>query len=189
MVVDQTDQIFHQLAQGSMLREPRDDDQEAGVAAGQDLQRLDLPSATVSPLTTCHRRRHSSVSNASRRTIRNSSKKGSFALSSPLKRLVAVASRMIPRFRLQCLAKLPSEIGVHVSAQRLQVFDHQDDLLSCPIGRFEGGGASVPLQFLPAPPGRQIGVCIPELSRAFRIALANLPLRGGTAFRARNRPY
>ena len=43
MVVDQTDQIFHQLAQGSMLCEPCDDDQETGVAAGQDLQRPDLP--------------------------------------------------------------------------------------------------------------------------------------------------
>ena len=52
-------------------------------------------SLTVSPLTTCHKRRHSSVASGSRATIRNSSKNGCSASSSPLNRLVAVASNMI----------------------------------------------------------------------------------------------
>ena len=57
----------------------------------------------------------------------------------------------------------------------MQVFDHQDDLLSQPIDGFQGGSASALFQLLPAPPGRQIGVCVPELFRTFGIALANLP--------------
>ena len=50
---------------------------------------------TVSPLITCHRSRHSSVDNGSSSTRRNSSKNGSCASSSPLKRLMAVASSII----------------------------------------------------------------------------------------------
>ena len=52
-------------------------------------------SLAASPLTTCHRRRHSSVASGSKETIRNSSKNGCSASSRLLKRLVAVASSMI----------------------------------------------------------------------------------------------
>ena len=39
VIVDQHDQLFHQLAQGTVPCELGDNDQEAGIAAGQDLQR------------------------------------------------------------------------------------------------------------------------------------------------------
>ena len=49
VVVDQRHQFVHQAAQGAMPREFRDDDQQAGAAAGEDLQGPDFAIAPAVP--------------------------------------------------------------------------------------------------------------------------------------------
>ena len=175
MVVDQADQIFHQLVQGAMLREPCDDDQESRVAAGQDLERPDLPSAHR--VAADRQPQTSALFGIQRFQLDDSEQLEEWLprVVQPLEATGGGSEQDDLGLRLQRLAELPSEIFIHVSAQGLQVLDHQDNLPSQPIGRIQGSRASVIFQLLPAPPGRQIGVRIPELLRSFRIGLANLP--------------
>ena len=73
------------------------------------------------------------------------------------------------RVRLQRLAKLPAEIVVDVTAQGLQVLDHEDELPAQPIRRLQNGNARMPLNIRVTPPGGQIGVRREEFLGELRI--------------------
>ena len=73
------------------------------------------------------------------------------------------------RFRLERLAQMPSEVFVHIGAQPLQVFDHDDQPLSKPVGNLKDGGSGTFIEFPLAPPRSQVCVRIPQVSCEFSI--------------------
>ena len=69
--------------------------------------------------------------------------------------------------RLQGSSELPAEIVVYVFAQCLQVLDHENELPSQPIRRFEDGGTSALFKVFPAPLGGQVAVRILQFAGQF----------------------
>ena len=148
----------------------RDDDEQAGAAAGQNPQGLDL--ATRLLLTADHVPEAPAGVRAQR-----------FELDDPEQleeRPLRIVQSLEPtgrggqqhdsRLRLQRLAKLPAEVIADIAAERLQVLDHEDDPSVQPVRRLQKGSARTLLDVRVAPPSGQIGVRREEVPGEIRIA-------------------
>ncbi len=170
VVVDQPYQVFHQLTQGSVLCKPADDDQEARVASGQDLQRPDFTSPNI--VTRHHLPQAAALAGIQRLQTHDPKQleERMFRVLQFPKTTGGGGKQNDLGFRLQHSAKLPAEVVVHVSTQRLQVFDHQHEPLAEPIGYLQHSRASTLLEFSAVPLGRQGGVHISQFAREIRVA-------------------
>ena len=146
MLVNQLHQLFHQLAQGPVLRKPGNDDQEAGVAAGQDLQGPDL--APTHLVAADHLPQATALVGTQPLQINDAEQLEERFLHvvQSLEVTGGGSQQHDLGFHLQHLAKLPAEIIFYVVAQCLQVLDHEHELLAQPVRRIQDGGAYVSLK-------------------------------------------
>ena len=143
-----------------MLRKFTNDDQEARVAAGQDLQR---PDHTCPNIVACHHLPQATALTGIQQLQTHNPKQ----LEECMFRVVQFhkttgggGEQNDLGFRLQHRAKLPAEVLIHVSTQRLQVLDHEHELLAEPIRYLQYCRASALLKFPAVPLGRQGGMHI-----------------------------
>ena len=158
-----------------MPRKHGDDDQQAGVAAGENAEGCDL--------ATCLRVIADHVPEAPARVgIQRLQVNDAKQLEERLRRFVEPleptgrgGKQHDPRFQLQRLAKLPAEILAGFAAQGLQVLDHEDKLPAQPIRRLQNGSARTFFDVRVAPPGSQVGVRREEFPGQLRIASCARP--------------
>ena len=170
VVVDQRHQLFQELAQRPMASERGDDDQQAGAAAGQNPQGLDL---AIRLLVVAD---HVPETPAGIRIQRFQIKNAEQLEERPLRIVQSLeptgrgGQQHDSRLRLQRLAKLPAEIIADAAAEGLQVLDHEDDPSAQPIRGLQKGGARTLLDVRVTPPCGQIGVRRQEFPGELRIA-------------------
>ena len=147
-----------------------DNDQQAGVATGQNLERFNL--ATRLRVTTDH-----VPETPARIRIQRSQIKDAEQLEERLCRIIQPfestdrgGEQHDSSFRLQRLAKLPAEVLVNVAAQSLQVLDHEDKPLAQSIRRLQNGSARMSLNVRVTPPSGQIGVRLEKFPGELRLA-------------------
>ena len=137
MLVNQRHQFFHQLAQRPVLCELSDHNQKAGITTGQDLERPDLALSHL--LAADHLPQTATILGTQRFQIDNSEqlKKRRRRVFQPLKTTRRSSEQHDPRLGLQYVAQLPAKIAIHIFAERLQVFDHKNELFAQLIRRIQ----------------------------------------------------
>ena len=169
VVIDERHQLFHQAAQGAVPRESRDDDQQAGAAACEDLQG---PDFAVAPLVAGDRVPQAPAGFSVQRLQRDLPEQFEERLAHIVQRREAAgggSQQHDPGLRLQRLAQPPAEIGIRWTAECLKVLDHEDQSPVEEFGRFEDGGARALGQFALAPAGFQVGMGIAQFLRESRV--------------------
>ena len=158
VVVDQRHEIFQQLTQRPVACEFSDDNQQAWAAARQDPEWLDL--APFAGVATDHVPETSAFVGIQRFQIDDAEQleKRLRHVVQPFETTGRGSDQHDLRFRLQRLAKPPSEVVVDVFAQGLQVLDHEDKRLVEPIRCLHDGGMRTLLDVRVVPPTAQIGM-------------------------------
>ena len=169
VVIDERHQIFHQAAQGAVTRESRNNDQQAGAAAREDLQG---PDFAVAPLVAGDRAPQAPAGFSVQRLQGDRPEQFEERLARIVQRREAAGGggqQHDSGLRLQRLAQPPAEIGIRWTAECLKVLDHEDQPPVEEFGRFEDGGARALGQFALAPAGFQVGMGIAQFPRESRV--------------------
>ena len=174
VVVDQGHQFLHQLAQGTVAREVGHDDQQAGVAAGQDLERPDLAAAVFAAdhlphaptLLGVQRFQADGAEQLEERLV---------GVVQPREPAGGRSEQHDPWFRLQRLAQLPAEIVIHVPTERLQILDHEDELFVQPVRGVQYCGPGAVFQVFPGPTAGQVGLRGGQFPRQVGVGLGGFP--------------
>ena len=175
MLVDQTNQFFHQPAERPMLREPGDDCKEPAIASGQDLERPDIACANsvtrhclpkAAALFGCQR---------PQRYEPEQFEEGFLRILQLFEPAGCGCKQDHSRLGLESATELPSEVFIYIAAERLQVLDYQHQLHADALGHVQNGRAcEVPNGSL-APAFRQFVVRFLQLPRRVGISCLRLP--------------
>ena len=169
VVVDQRHQFVHQAAQGAMPREFRDDDQQAGAAAGEDLQGPDFAGAPAVPGDRAPQAPAGLPIQWLQGDRPEQFEEGLVRIVQRREAAGGGGQQHDPGLRLQRLAQPPAEIVVHGVAECLKVLDHEDQPPVEEFRRFDDGGAGAVGQFALAPAGFQVGMGVTQLPRESRV--------------------
>ena len=158
-----------------MLREPGDNHQKTGIATGQDLERPDL--ALAHHIAADHLPQTTTFFGTQRFQIDNSKqlKKRLFRIIQTLKSTRRSSQQHNPRLGRQRVAQLPAKIVIHIFAERLQIFDHENEFFPQPIRRVQNSIKNPIRERLLAPAIGQIGMRLSQLPREIGIVPNTLP--------------